>query len=82
MTNCPLTRVPLAWVWIHIAPLLSLAIPWHSVTDVVSIAVAIGFAVFAIVAGLLINWWWTRFLIIIGMSIWFSWGMCVLGGGV
>jgi hypothetical protein len=35
----------------------------------------------SVVAGLLINRWWARFLVIIGMSIWFFGGFLVVGSG-
>jgi len=75
-TNYPLERVPIVWVWLHIAPLLSLRIslrPWWPIPLIT------GIAGFALVAGLLINRWWACFLVIAGMSIWFFWAICVLG---
>jgi hypothetical protein len=38
-------------------------------------------AMLAVISGLLINRWWARFLIIIGMSIWFLEGFFVGASG-
>ncbi len=75
-TDYPLARVPIVWAWLHIAPLLSLTISWSPWWHPV---VATGVAGVAVVSGLLINRWWARFLIIVGMSIWFCEAMLVAG---
>jgi hypothetical protein len=81
LTHSPLTRAPWAWAVLHIAPLWGLTMTM-SISPWWGIPVAIGIAWLAVVSGLLINRWWARFLILIGMSIWFFVGMCLLGLGV
>jgi hypothetical protein len=72
--------MPYNWALLHIAPLLGLiATLWYGEQDPFIIAVpTIAVAAFAIVAGLLIKGRWARFLVIIGMSIWFFWAFCIL----
>jgi len=84
-TNYPLARVPLVWAWLHIIPLwVLIGSCWYGEWDpfIISAAAATLVAGFAIVAGLLIKGRWARFLIIIGMSIWFLLASFILGIGV
>jgi len=79
----PLTEMPYYWAVLHIGPfwMLILAL-WHGATDMfIFFTVPAVVAGFAIVVGLLIKGRWARFLIIIGMSIWFILAFCTLAMG-
>jgi len=69
---------------LHIAPLLALiGTLWEGdMNGFIFFAVPAVVAGFAILAGLLIKGWWARFLVIIGMSIWFILASFILGMGV
>ena len=77
-TNNPPIRIPYFWAVLHIIP-LTLFHPEgiYSFGLILPACVLIAASMFA--AGLLINRWWARFLIIIGMSIWFVVGGFTLG---
>jgi len=55
---------------------------WESDIDWFAVVPPGMVAVLFVVAGLFIKEWWARFLIIMGMSIWFLTGFVVLGIGV
>jgi len=83
-TNYPLTWMPYSWALLHIIPLLVLIETlWYGEQDpfIIFAAVSVVVAGFAIVAGILIKGRWARFLIIIGMSIWFLCAFCTLAPG-
>lgn len=69
-SNCPLARLPLVWVGIHYAPWKIFQLDFYLVT---------GLAALSVISGLLIKGRWARILVIIGISIWFLWGMCIVG---
>ena len=84
-TNYPLKSMPYSWALLHIIPLLVLIEScWYGEWDpfIISATAATLVAGFAIVAGLLIKGRWARFLIIIGMSIWFLLATFIAGIGV
>ncbi len=75
--------MPYYWAVLHISPLVApINTLWHSDMDgfIISTA-ALVVAGFGIVGGLLIKGRWARFLVIIGMSIWFFWAFVILGLG-
>jgi len=67
-----LIKLPWIWVYLHAAPLIYLSNLWPSIGTPVVFA-----AIFSVVVGLLINKLWTRFLIVIGVSAWFFWAICI-----
>ena len=77
------SSAPYYWAMLHIAPLLALiATLWEGDLDwFVFFIVPVVVAGFAIVAGLLIKGHWARFLIIMGMSVWFFLAMCIVAMG-
>jgi hypothetical protein len=78
-TNYPLAHVPLVWALLHIAPLWGLILTlWYGDMNGFIVVVPGVVAGLSVVAALLINRWWARFLVIIGMSIWFFWAFCIL----
>jgi len=78
-----LARVSYYWALLHILPLYGLIRTlWECDIEGFIIFVPGVLAGSAIVAGLLIKGRWARFLIIIGMSIWFLVGFFILGLGV
>ena len=82
-TDYPLARVPIVWAWLHIAPLWFLITTCqHGAKDLfIMVAGPTAVAMLAVISGLLINRWWARFLIIIGMGIWFLEGFFVGASG-
>ena len=85
-SNYPLTWMPYYWALLNIASLwVLIGSCWHGGWGdpfiIISAAITV-VAGFAVVAGLLINRWWARFLVIIGMSIWFFESFIVAGMGV
>jgi len=77
----PLTRLPLVWAVIHIAPLWPILTGYGGTDMLIFFTVPPVVGGLSVVAGLLINRWWARFLVIIGMSIWFFGGFLVVGSG-
>ena len=77
------SRLPYYWVFLNICPLKGLVLMyWESDIDWFAVVPPGMVAVLFVVAGLFIKEWWARFLIIMGMSIWFLTGFVVLGIGV
>jgi maltodextrin utilization protein YvdJ len=77
--------MPYSWALLHIIPLLVLIETlWYGEHDpfIISATAATLVAGFAIVAGLLIKGRWARFLIIMGISIWFLLATFIAGIGV
>ena len=82
IAKCPLTRMPYYWASLHILPLYGLIRTlWECDMGGFIVFVPGLVAGFAVVAGLLIKGQWARFLIIIGMSIWFFGAFCIIGFG-
>ena len=77
----PLTWMPYHWALLHITPLMFFLPKEIHAVGMVPLACTV-LAALVFVAGLLINRRWGRFLIIIGMSIWFFLAFCILGMGV
>ena len=82
IAKCALTRMPYYLAVLHGLPLYGLIRTlWECDIGGFILFVPGLVAGFAVVAGLLIKGRWARFLIIIGMSIWFFLGFCILGFG-
>ena len=81
IAKCSLTNIPYYWGVLHIVP-LSLFLP----SDIGAFGIVpyacVLLCVLVFVAGLLIKERWARFLIIIGMSLWFFGAFCLIGMGV
>ena len=82
-TAPPLKSIPYYWAFLNICPLWGLIMTmWEGDMEgfvIVLIGVVGGLTA---VVGLLISKHWARFLIIMGISIWFLVGLFVLGLGV
>jgi hypothetical protein len=82
IAKCALTRIPYYLAVLHGLPLYGLIRTlWECDIGGFILFVPGSVAGFAVVAGLLIKGRWARFLIIIGMSIWFLYGIFILGLG-
>ena len=81
-TSSPLIKVPYFWVLLNIAPLWGLILSlWEGdVSWFTPVAPGL-LAGLIVITSLFINRWWARFLVIVGMSIWFFVGLVALGVG-
>ena len=81
-TSSTLISIPYYWAMLHILPLYGLIRTlWEGDIDGFTLFLPGVIAGLSVIAGLLIKGRWARFLIIIGISIWFLVAFCVLGLG-
>ena len=76
--NHSLIYVPLNWAMLHIVPLM-LFLPREIHAFGIGPSACVVLSALVFIAGLLIKGRWARFLIIIGMSIWFFLAFCIIG---
>ena len=81
-TTYPLIFVPLTWATLHIAPLCPILTGYGGTDFIIFCTVPMVVAGLSIAAGLLVNRQWARFLVIIGMSLWFMLGFFIIGASV
>jgi len=75
--HASLAFLPLDLAWFHIVP-LGFLLPSSIDAFGKGPAILTILSVLVFIAGLLINRWWGRFLVIIGMSLWFMLGLLAL----
>ena len=77
MISETLANVPYILGMLHIIPFLSLGLFWNEPAMMIIAGIVTGLAILFIVTGLLVNKPWANFLVFMGVTFWFLWGMFV-----